>query len=62
MTPEIYVEIRDKLASAATTPEMEEVARLLDSPAADVIPPAKYETLLWEFNRKHLVVTGAIEP
>lgn len=58
---EIYHLIRDKLTAAETEAELREVAVLLDSKAADAIPPARYETLLWDYSRKRQSVTGALE-
>lgn len=59
---EIYHLIRDKLTAAETEAQMREIAALLDSKQADAIPPAKFETLLWEYSRKLQSVTGAFVP
>lgn len=57
---DIYLTTRAKLDAATDKADLEEVARLLDSKEADAIPQAKFETLLWDYGRKLLDITGAL--
>jgi len=57
---DIYLTTRAKLDAATNTSDLEEVARLLESKEADAIPPAKFETLIWDYSRKLLAITGAL--